>query len=115
MHIIRTWTQLAVWPADNDIGRLLQERRRQLAEHGDLEQLGTFIIVQPGDTFAALEQTVGAPITTEDSPNWEWLERHGTFFEAPIILSDDGYGHVLIIPDDEAIDPTLLALCRQHA
>ena len=114
MEIISTWPQID-GQTDPDIKQLLLTRRDQMAEHGDLEELGTFIIVQPGDTFAAIERAVGAPITTADSPNWEWLERHGWFFEAPIILTDDGYGHVLIIPDDEAIDPTLLALCRQHA
>jgi hypothetical protein len=38
MHIIRTWAQLALWSTDDAIGRLLQERRKQLAEYGDLER-----------------------------------------------------------------------------
>lgn len=114
MHIIRTWAQPALWSTDDDIGRLLQERRKQLAEYGDLEQLGTFIIVQPGDTLQAIEQALGFPIVDDDSPNWEWIERHGSIFEAPIILTDDGFGHVLIIPDETTTDPHLLALCRKY-
>lgn len=115
MHIIRTWAQLAQWSADDDIGRLLQERHKQLAEYGDLEQLGTFMIVQAGDTFADIEQAVGFPITTEGTPNWEWIEQHGAIYEAPIILTDDGFSRVLIVSDEEGIDPQLLALCRPHA
>lgn len=114
MHIIRTWAQLAQWPEEDDVGRLLQERRGQLAEYGDLEQLGTFIIVQPGDAYADVEQAVGFPIVSDDTPNWEWIERHGSIFEAPIILTDDGFGHVLIIPDRPTTDPHLLALCRKY-
>lgn len=114
MHIIRSWADLAQWPEDDDIGRLLQERHRQLAEFGDLELLGTFIIVQPGDTYAIIEQAAGFPIVSDDTPNWEWIERHGTIFEAPIILTDDGFGHVLIIPDEPTTDARLLALCRKY-
>lgn len=114
MHIIRTWAQLAQWPQDDDIGRLLQERHKQLAEYGDLEHLGTFIIVQQGDTYPDVEQAAGFPIVSDDTPNWEWIERHGSIFEAPIILTDDGFGRILIIPDDPSTDPHLLALCRKY-
>lgn len=114
MHIIRTWAELALWPQDDDIGRLLQERHKQLGEYGDLEQLGTFIIVQRGDAYADVEQAVGFPIDEDGTPNWEWIELHGSIFEAPIILTDDGFGHVLIIPDEPTTDPHLLALCRKY-
>jgi len=33
-------------------------------------------------------------------------------FEAPIILSDDGFGIVLIVPDIEGVDLELLDLLR---
>lgn len=121
MIIIHSWHQLAERPVDSDTLTLLLTRRDQMIEYGDLEELGTFIIVQAGDSFNDVELAVGFPILTEGAPNWEWIERHGStfetgsIFEAPIVLTDDGYGHVLIVPDTDEIDPALLALCRDHA
>ena len=114
MEIISTWPQIDD-QTDPDIKQLLLTRRDQMAEHGDLEELGTFIIVQPGDTLAAIEQAVGAPITTAGITTWEWVHDHGGVFEAPIILSNDGFGIVLIVPDIEGVDPELLDLLRRDA
>ena len=114
MEIISTWPQID-GQTDPDIKQLLLTRRDQMAEHGYLEELGTFIIVQPGDTFAAIERAVGAPITTAGITTWEWVHDHGGVCEAPIILSDDGFGIVLIVPDNEGVDPELLDLLRRDA
>lgn len=118
MHIIRTWTALADWlthPTDPDTATLLELRRDQLKENGDLEDVGIFVLIQPGDTLGDIEVALGIPILIDGTPSWEWVVRHGAIFEAPIILSDDGFGHVLIVPDTNGIDPVLLALCRDHA
>ncbi|WP_311270691.1 hypothetical protein [Sphingobium sp. WCS2017Hpa-17] len=113
MHIIRTWPELADWSGDADIAALLRLRRDQLIDCGDLPDIGTFAIVEEGDTLADIEMALGL-IITNGSPAWEWVIRHGSIFEAPVIVSD-GFGHVLIVPDAEGIDPDLLALCRDHA
>jgi hypothetical protein len=118
MHVIRTWPELADWleqPTDPDIASLLRLRRNQLIDCGDLTGIGTFAIVEPGDTLTDIELALGLAITMNGSPTWEWVLRHGSIFEAPIILSDDGFGHVLIVPDADGIDPSLLALCRAYA
>lgn len=117
MHIIRTWPELADWleqPANIDIAALLRLRRDQLIDFGDLTEIGTFAIVEPGDALADIELALSFPITLDGSPTWEWVMRHGATFEAPIILSDDGFGHVLIVPDADGIDPDLLVLCRTN-
>ena len=95
MHIIRTWPEMADWleqPANINIAALLRPRRDQLIECGDLTEIGTFVIVEPGDGLADMELALGFPITMDGSPTWEWVIRHGSIFEAPIILSDDGCG-----------------------
>lgn len=118
MHIITTWAELADWlyrETDTDIATLLRLRRDQLIEHGELTDLGTFIIVHPGDKLENIESSLGIAITMDGLPTWEWVERHGAVWEAPIIFTDDGFGHVLVIPDAAGVDPELLALCRQHA
>ncbi|AMK24390.1 hypothetical protein [Sphingobium sp. TKS] len=118
MHIIHTWQELAAYldtPIASDLKCLLQTRHDQLMEYGDLSELGVFVIVQPGDTMTAIEEAVGWPILIDGIPAFEWVQRHGTIFEMPFVLSDSGAGHVLIVPDAEGIDPTLLALCRAYA
>ena len=118
MNIICTSEALDNWVRacpDPDIAALLQTRRDQLIDLGALEEVGVFVIVEAGDTMSAVEQTVGVSFVTDGQPNWEWVQRHGLVFEAPIILSDDGFGHVLIVPDIEGIDPLLRALLREHA
>lgn len=115
MHIIRTWAELADWldrSTDPDITSLLQRRRDQLMDCGDLTEIGTFVIVAPGDTLDEIETMLGLSIIIDGTPAWEWVARHGPILEAPIILTDDGFGHVLIVPDAEGMDPKLLAFCR---
>ena len=118
MHIIRTWAELAAYldsPITPDLNTLLQTRRDQLMEYGALSELGEFIIIQPGDTMAAICKETGWPIVMEDVPTFEWVQRHGSVWELPFVLSDTGAGHVLFVPDAEGIDPDLLDLCRTHA
>jgi hypothetical protein len=48
-------------------------------------------------------------------PSTEWIADHGSWFEAVYILSDDGFGVVLFVQNDEGVDPELLAMCREYA
>lgn len=102
-------------PLDNVIKHLLITRRDQLAEHieCDIGELAQWIVIEPGDSVADLEKAAGFPIITD--PAFEWVLDHGGLFEVPTILSDDGFGVVLIVPDVDGIDPVLLTLCREHA
>lgn len=115
MHIIRTWPELADCSGHPDIVALLHKRRDQLIDCGALPDIGTFVIVEPGDLLTGIETALGIAIVIDGSPIWEWVMRHGSIFEAPIILSDSGWGHVLIVPETEGVDPRLLSLCRDHA
>lgn len=101
-----------------DIKRLLQLRC-------DLIDLATFVIVSPGDAIEAIEAAAGIPIITnlvngsrfgeaDFQPSAEWIADHGGLFEAPFILSDDGAGVVLIVPDDDGVDETLMAMLRTY-
>lgn len=102
-------------PIIPDMKAFLQIRRDQLMEYGDLSELGMFVIIEPGDALAAIEDATGWPILMDGTPTFEWVQRHGTIFEMPFVLSDSGAGHVLIVPDTEGIAPSLLELCRAHA
>jgi hypothetical protein len=100
-------------PLDGRIKAFLVLRADQLSEHidTDLGELAHWIVVEPGDGVSELETAAGYPIITK--PAFEWVLDHGGFYELPTILSDDGFGVVLIIPEREGVDPDLLKLCRQ--
>lgn len=130
MHIIRDSSAMAdtlAELADDTPKRLLQQRTGELAGYGtDLSDLACFVIVQPGDTLCAIEQELALPIAAnavdgtrfgddDFTPSWEWILDHGGWFELVFILTDDGFGHVLFVPDSDTIDPTLRRLCRTYA
>lgn len=112
---------------DPALRRLLTLRRDQLAEDGlDLEEIAHFIVVRPGDTLAAVEAEAGVAIATnlvdgsrlgepEFEPLFETVTRKDGWLEAVMILSDDGFGLVLFVPDTIDVDPAISLLLRRHA
>lgn len=115
-------------PIDVELKRLLALRRDQLlaCDGYDLGELAHFIVAEPFDTLAAIEGVVGVPLSTNFvdgsrhgdpgfTANFEHVERHGAWFEAVMILSDDGFGIVLFVPDRPGVDAALLKLVRDHA
>lgn len=104
-------------PIDQDLKRLLALRRDQLLNDTgggcDLRELALFVVVEPGDSLPAIEEAAGYPVVTDGG--FEWVERHERWFEAVTILSDDGFGTVLLVPDEQGVDATLLAQLREEA
>lgn len=96
---------------DTTLKRILTDRLEQFAEYDgyDLGELAHFLIVQPGDTMDAIEAALGfSPLTSVA----ELTTDHGGWFEAVFILSDDGFGWVLLVPHDPAEPPGIRELCR---
>lgn len=100
--------------------------RKVLSLRADLIDLATFAIPAIGDDIATVERAAGVQIATDAEnetrygepdfmPSFEWVMDHGGAYEAPFILSDDGAGVVLLVPDDQRIDPTLLSIMRAYA
>ena len=116
-------------PLDADLLQLLALRRDQVLEHDgyDLGELAHFIVAEPGDTLAAIETAAGIPFATNMidgsklgdpgfTASFEYVERHGgAWFEAVTIVSDQGFGIALLVPDRPDIDTSLLGLVRDHA
>lgn len=92
---------------DPPLRKLLELRRDQLLDYDgyDFGERAHFIIVQGGDTLAAIETEAGFPLPF---PSFEFVERHGAWLEAVLIVSDDGFGIMLFVPDRIDIDPALL-------
>lgn len=112
---------------DPVLRRLLTLRRDQLAEDGlDLDEIVHIIIVRPGDTLVEVEAEAGVAIATnlvdgsrlgdpEFEPLFEYVTRKDGWLEAVMILSSDGFGLVLFVPDTIDVDPAISLLLRRHA
>ncbi len=97
---------------DPDLRRLLVNRIASLQDYDcDLAELVQVLLVEPGDTLAALEAELGVELTT----SWETIERQGGWYELTFILSDWGEGIVVFVPDQPGVPQELLTLCREHA
>ena len=74
----------------------------------DTEPIAWLFVVQPGDTLALLGSLRGGR-PFEDP---EFIALEDGWYEAVFVLSDDGFGHVVLVPDQPNIDPDILKLCR---
>lgn len=115
--------------ADPDIRRLVAKRFVEISagEAYDVDLHGYMIVVEVGDTVAALEEECGSPILHNlfdetrfgepgFAPSFEHLEdHHGVCWEMVFIMSDDGSGVSIFIPKEKGIDVELLSLCNAYA
>ena len=76
----------------------------------ETEPIARLFILQEGDTAKLLERLRGQPFAT-----WEFIDRTDGWFEAVFVISDDGFGHVVLIRDQPDSDPELLETCRTFA
>ena len=115
---------------DPYLRELLAARAAQVLENaGDdyaLEELVTFVVVEPGDApdavgrvlgFSPLEEPWGGPRYGDPAfgPSWELLEDLGAWYELVFVVSDDGFGYEVFVPKAPGVDPELLAMCAQYA
>jgi len=71
------------------------------------------VVIQPGDRRDDIEDRVGFPLFTE--PAFEWVEYQDGWFETVVILSDDGFGIALFVPNCDGIEPAMLSILRDQA
>ncbi len=82
-----------------------------LKRYRDLMDLAEIFIVEPTDTLDTLKQARGWLF--ED---WEFMHHHASgWFEAVFVLSQDGGGHVVLVPDRPDTDSTVLQPCRDNS
>ncbi|MDO9107134.1 MAG: hypothetical protein Q7U57_19505 [Methylovulum sp.] len=105
--------------------------RRQLQalsepETYDPDEHGYIVIAEPGDGIATLETETGYPLLSDwfdetqygddgFAPTFEWLDNHAFCYEMGLVLNDNGFTVLLIIPKLTGIDAKLLKLCRENA
>jgi hypothetical protein len=113
---------------DVELRRLVEQRFQEIGEGAafDPDTMGYFVVVEPGDSVAALEAETGCAILTDlfgesrfgeadFTPAFEWLMAHPACFEIVYVFNDDGYGIDLFVPKRAGVDPELLAMCATYA
>ena len=93
----------------------------------DPDEHGFFILVELGDTSEQIESADGLFLVEKSvhsdtvygdpdfTPDFEYLEDHGGFYEAVYIFTDSGFAVVMIVPKEEGIDVRILELCAEFA
>ena len=121
MILIRTAEALAR-ALDSPLDAVAKERLRfhaeLLAEYDDFafEELAVFAVVQPGDTLSSFADATGLQLFAEGQVCMppECVEWHGTWAEVTCILSDDGFGLVLLVPLGGDADVTFVDAIQRH-
>jgi len=82
-----------------------------LPQYRELLDIAALFIIEPGDTLDTLHRARGWPFE-----HWEFILHHTTgWFECVFVISDDGAGHVVLVPDLPSIDTKILKFCQIHA
>ena len=110
MRTITTWaglhSEIETGAANN-----LAALRDRLSDFSDqpLNELCQVLIVEPGDRLPDLERQLQH---TLHPASWEYVDRSGGWFELVLVTGEDGFGHVVLVPDAAAVDPEILEYCR---
>jgi hypothetical protein len=112
MHIIRTAEDLARAlnsRIDPELHSILAGHAERLSAYPDFtfEELAMIVVVEVGDRLVNLA-LVGAG-GGRFSPSPEYVLRHSRWFEAVFVLSDDGFGIILLAEQGEGADPEVIA------
>ena len=112
---------------DPGIRRLVEQRFAEICakEPYDYDLHGYMIVVEPGDSVAALEKEIRCPILRnlfdenhfgdpDFVPAFETLEDHCCCYEIVFIMTDEA-GVGIFIPKQDGIDAELLAMCAEYA
>ena len=109
MQVVRDRAGIAAI-TDEPLRTVIEQRVQSLSEFDahELDELATFVVVQPGDTLEALDAQLGFSVL-DATP--ELIEEHAGYFEIVFVVSDDGYGIELFVPVGADVPPELLAMC----
>ena len=114
--------------ADPALRALVQKTVADLSEDYpyDPDELGYFVIVEPGDRLETINAQIGFDILANRwdgitfgqpgfSPSFELIDEHAGYYEVVFVMDDSGYGIEVFVPKAAGIDPDLLAMCAKYA
>jgi len=111
---------------DLELRSLLSNRKAALITPlGDLTDDTVFLVIQAGDTEAAIIDYLGQSPLVEPmdgirfpgdgfQPHWAWLQHHRGWYEM-ILTYGSTFANVVLIQDAPGVLPVLLAMCRRYA
>ncbi|WP_338501552.1 hypothetical protein V6R86_01855 [Sphingomonas kaistensis] len=112
---------------DPSLRALITLRVRQLRRNydGPLQEIVCFYVVEAGDGQEQVAEALGfSPLKNlvdgtsfgdpDFTPSFEWMTCHGAWFELVFLLTDDGFGHILFVPNDPGTEFDLHLLCLTH-
>lgn len=114
-------------PIEAKLKALIRERVGQLGNAElHFSEIAHFIVVQPGDSLAAVTKALGFSLfqnfidgcvwpDPEFTPSWEWVKDHGHTYEMVFVLEDSGFGRVLLIENRPLQNRLLRMLCAAYA
>ena len=119
MIVIRTAEEMARAldsPLEPTLKQRLQGHWERLSEWEgyELSELAVFLIAQPGDSLEQVEIAFGQPLVRDSQFCFlpEIVEQHGGWIEVTFILSDSGFGLILLVHVHPNTDSRLLAACN---
>lgn len=126
MHVIRTDSDLDALE-DPELLALVRQRIADTAEYVDhFSELVYFVIVQPGDDIADIDEALGFPVMANRfdgtrfgapafRPSWDVLAEFPGWFELVFVTCDDGNGVTLFVSRTQGTPAELLTMCRAYA
>lgn len=113
---------------DPSLRELITLRVSQLRRNydGPLKEIVCFYVVEAGDDQEQMAQALGFnPLTNlvdgttfgdpDFTPSFEWMKCWGSWFELVFLLTDDGFGHILFVPNDPGTEFDLHSMCLAYA
>jgi hypothetical protein len=103
-------------PLQSDLKALLSDRLADTVGLG-LADLTHVLVIEAEDTEAAVINAVGfSPLASRidgkrNQPDWDWLERHGGWWEALYCIGNSGFAFILLVEDSD--QSPFAQLCRQ--
>lgn len=111
-------------PLDPILHTLIADRIADAIACG-VEHLTHLIVVEPGDEEGEFRREAAfSPFHNPLSetrygdhdffPDWDWAGQQDGWFEWFRIIGNGAFAFIVLVPDSEDIDPTLLAMLREY-
>lgn len=112
-------------PLDPDLRAAITAKLEQ-AKAAGLADLTYILVIQPGDTEAAIIDEIGfSPLCNptdgirfgepDFQPYWAWLQDAGGWYELIVTVGNSGFAYLLFVMKAEGVLPDLLAMCAAYA